>query len=394
IIGNAHSTEWIYIPWVLGFAGLTLVASVVEALVPHVRLPVWQVRRAALFALLAVLGVVSFIALAAVIWIDHLPELIGGGHWTPLDEGISYLGTAMLTAGIAVILLSIGARNELFLWLSVALTAMVFGNLLATAAGSRFTVGWTVSRLSWVISGCALFLYFLAQFVQQQRLLARSRDALEQRVATRTDDLTRMIVQRDLLLREVHHRVKNNFQVVNSLIHLQTRHADADETRDALDHLQRRVYALGLVHKLLMQSSDLSTFDIRDFLNDLCTNLTDTDQHSRVSAEADPIQVDLDFAGSLGLLVTELVMNALKRRFPENQPSSVLVALRRGSADTLVLTVADDGTDEINLFPLDSAGTESRIMKALIAQVQGTLHVTREGGTKVTVVLRDRGTQP
>jgi two-component sensor histidine kinase len=341
-----------------------------------------------------VLVVVTIIALAAIIWIDHLPEFIGGGHWTPLDQSISYLVTAMLAAGIAVILSSIRARNELFLWLSVALTAMLFGNLLATVAGSRFTVGWTVSRLSWVISGCALFLYFMAQFVQQQRLLARSRDALEQRVAARTDDLTGMIVQRDLLLREVHHRVKNNFQVVNSLIHLQARHADADETRDALDDLQRRVYALGLVHKLLMQSSDLSTFDIRDFLADLCANLTDMEQHGRVSAHADPIIVDLDFAGSLGLLVTELVMSALKRRFPENQPSSVLVSLRRGSPETLVLTVADDGASEINLFPLGSAATESRIMKALIAQVNGTLHVTHEGGTKVTVVLRDRGTHP
>jgi two-component sensor histidine kinase len=344
--------------------------------------------------LAAVVAIVIAIVLSATIWGERLPDMIGDAHWTPFDRTLSYLSTTMLALGVVVILSSIRARNDLFLWLGVALTAMLFGNLLVTVSGSRFTVGWTFTRLSWVISGCALFLYFMAQFVRQQRLLVHSRDALEQRVAARTDDLAEMVAQRDLLLREVHHRVKNNFQVVNSLIHLQARHADADETRDALDDLQRRVYALGLVHKLLMQSSDLSTFDIRDFLNDLCGNLTDGDQHGRVSAEADPIQADLDFAGSLGLLVTELVMDALKRRLRENKPSSVLVSLRRGSPDTLVLTVSDDGRSETNLFPLNLAETESRIMRALIAQVHGTLHVTHEGGTKVTVVLRERGTHP
>lgn len=394
IMGDRASAAWIYIPWVLGFASLTLASSLMETVYPSRYVPMHRLRHAAIAAFAAVCVTAAAIALAATIWVDQLPALIGDTQWTLFDSIASYLATTMLAGSIVLILSSIRGRNELFLWLSVALTAMLFGNLLATASGSRFTVGWTVSRLSWVISGCALFLYFMAQFVRQQRLLIHSRDALEQRVAARTNDLTEMIAQRDLLLREVHHRVKNNFQVVNSLIHLQARHAEADETRDALDDLQRRVYALGLVHKLLMQSSDLATFDTRDFLSDLCANLIDAEHHGRINSEADPIQVDLDFAGSLGLLVTELVMNAFKRRAPANQPSSVMVSLRRGSPYTLVLTVADNVPREANLFAPDSAGTESRVMQALIAQLHGKLHISHEGGTKVTVVLAAHGTHP
>ena len=133
----------------------------------------------------------------------------------------------------------------------------------------------------------------------------------------RTADLTNMIGQRDLLLREVHHRVKNNFQVINSLISFESSHAASDETRETLRNLHGRVYALGLVHQRLMQSSNLATFDIRVFLDDLCGNLASLSSADMrgitLVAEADPLQTDLDVAGPLALLVTELVTAAFAR---------------------------------------------------------------------------------
>jgi two-component sensor histidine kinase len=240
--------------------------------------------------------------------------------------------------------------------------------------------------VSWIVSACSLFLYFMEQFVRQQRQLGRARDLLEQRVTQRTADLTGMIDQRDLLLREVHHRVKNNFQVVNSLIHLQSAHANA-ETKAVLADLHRRVYALGLVHQQLMQSNNLATFDVRAFLYDLSANLAAwpaTDQRGiKITAEADPIAADLDFAGPLTLLINELVDSALKRRFPEDQSGRIVIALRKRSVDAVVLTVSDNA----EIAGGDSEEPESRIMTALVKQLKGELTIARDGETVVTIVM-------
>jgi two-component sensor histidine kinase len=238
-----------------------------------------------------------------------------------------------------------------------------------------------------VFSGCALFLYFMGQFVRQQRLLGRSRDALEQRVGERTADLTNMISQRDLLLREVHHRVKNNFQVINSLISFESSHAANDETRDTLRNLHSRVYALGLVHQRLMQSRDLATFDLRAFLDDLCANLASLSSADTrgitLAAQADPLPADLDFAGPLGLLVTELVTAAFAR-FGEDGRGEINVSVRRGDVAQLVLIVSDNA-------PADDDGDagQSRILRALVGQLRGEASLTREDGTTVTVVMPD-----
>ena len=301
----------------------------------------------------AVLIAVTGIFLAATAWEGRLSPLINGARWTGLDTGASSAAIAMLIGGVAIVLLRL-RRNALFLWLSLALTAMAFANILSTAGGGRYTVGWTVCRLSWLASACALFLYFMGQFVRQQRLLGRARDALEQRVEERTADLTGMIAQRDLLMREVHHRVKNNFQVVNSLINFQATNSHSAETHEALQSLHRRVYALGLVHQQMMQSSNLSTFDIRAFLDDLCANLAtwaDADKRGiRVATAADALQTNPDFAGPLGLLLTDLVSNAFAR-FPPGQTGAIDVSLRLRDDDALVLTVKDNGAAASRIAP-------------------------------------------
>ena len=391
IVGTAQSSAWIFIPWIVGYALLTLIAVVLEARFGERRVAPSRIARATMIAAGAVLAAVGSIAASAILLVDRLPPLIGGSGWTGLDIAASTAAVAMLACGVAIILLAIRQRNDLFLWLTLALTAMAFANILATAGGGRYTLGWSVCRLSWLASACALFLYFMVQFVRQQSLLWRTRAALEQRVHERTADLTAMVSQRDLLLREVHHRVKNNFQVVNSLIHFQSSHSQSEETRDALDNLHRRVYALGLVHQQLMQLSNLASFDVRSFLDDLCANLaTWSDANRRgikVTAEADALQTDLDAASPLGLLVTELVTSAFAR-FPPGHTGSIAVALRRGTPETVALTVSDTGGIEQPPLSLDARDHESRIMKALVMRVRGEFTSTHDNGTTtVTVIL-------
>jgi hypothetical protein len=111
------------------------------------------------------------------------------------------------------ILAKLGDADEIFLWLAMALTAIAAANVLSAAGGGRYTLGWTLGRLSWVISASVLFLYFMRQYARHQRLLVRTAEVLEQRVAARTSELEasnarleRSLDERNVLLRDVEHK--------------------------------------------------------------------------------------------------------------------------------------------------------------------------------------------
>jgi two-component sensor histidine kinase len=386
VLGTAASVSWIFVIWIFGFASLVLIAV---AMATGTERPIAAngAARALAAAIASVIVCVFGIALIAIFFTGQLPPMIGRTGFTALSEVPTYLAAAMLALAVALILLRPALHNELYLWLALSLSVLALANVISNAGGGRYTLGWTACRVSWMVSACALFLYFMEQFVRQQRQLGRARDVLEQRVAERTADLTGMIDQRDLLLREVHHRVKNNFQVVNSLIRLQSAHAKDAETKTVLADLHRRVYALGLVHQQLMQSNNLATFDVRAFLYDLSANLAAWPATERrgikVTAEADPIAADLDFAGPLTLLINELVDGALKRPLPDGHAGHIAIALRKRSADTVVLTVSDNA----EIAPVEPEEPESRIMTALVKQLKGELTTARDGETVITVVM-------
>jgi two-component sensor histidine kinase len=207
---------------------------------------------------------------------------------------------------------------------------------------------------------------------------------LERRVQARTAELTAALAQRDLLLREVYHRVKNNLQMVDGLLVMQARQLSDPEGRRAMQGLRDRVYALGLVHHQLMESEDLKTFDIAPFLRELSTNIVHGGGGRTVnlSVEAIPLDVGLDFAIPLGLLVTELVTNSLKHAFPDGR-GDIDVTLARAEDGALVLVVADNGKGYNQDEPASEgpkAALGSSIIKGLVAQLRGTIMVESQCG--------------
>lgn len=206
--------------------------------------------------------------------------------------------------------------------------------------------------------------------------LRKAKAELEQLLAERTATLA----QRDLLLREVYHRVKNNLQIVDSILVLERARITDPDARQSLSALRGRVHALGLVHHQLMGSTDLKTFDVASFLENLTQNLARSGgvDGVRLSVEAAPLRVGLDFAIPLGLVVTELVTNALKHAFPTG-PGEVLVALRQAADGSVSLTVADDGSP---VADGDDRGRSvgTTIVEALVGQLGGRMSSRRDGG--------------
>ncbi|MBI1198721.1 MAG: PAS domain S-box protein [Phenylobacterium sp.] len=214
-------------------------------------------------------------------------------------------------------------------------------------------------------------------------------EAAKQELERVVEERTAALAQRDLLLREVYHRVKNNLQLVDSLILLQARRLGDPGARAALQTLRGRVYAIGLVHHQLMGSNDLETFDIAPFLRDLSRHLIDSagDNAARLSIDAPPRRVGLDFAVPLGLLVTELVTNSMKYAFPEGG-GAIAVELKDGDEGEVVLVVADDGVGyDPAALDADRPTLGASIVAGLVRQLNGVLDISTENGVRTVVRL-------
>ncbi len=247
-----------------------------------------------------------------------------------------------------------------------------------------------------------------ATLLEQQRtaaLLAASEArvnaanlALERRVDEHTAELkaanvrlTEALEQRDILLREVYHRVKNNLQIVDGLLAAQSRQIADKDAVAALRIVRQRVYAMGLVHQQLMQSADLKTFDVAPFLRDLANNVIDSGDYSgvNVSVHSVPLAVGLDFAIPLGLLVTELLTNSLKHAFPEGV-GDVSITLERREGDKITLIVADNGqmSERAKSAPFASKpGLGINIITGLVAQLNGALVMQNDNGARTEIYL-------
>jgi len=212
VVGTQQSTGWIFIAWILGYALITAMGVLAEARQPALRVAPEKVTRTLTNAALAAVVAVLVITFAAANWAEQLPPLINP-NWTTLNKAFVCLITATLVATVVFILAKLGDADEIFLWLAMALTAIAAANVISAAGGGRYTLGWTLGRLSWVISASVLFLYFMRQYARDQRLLVRTAEILEQRVAARTSELEasnallgRSLDERNVLLRDVQHK--------------------------------------------------------------------------------------------------------------------------------------------------------------------------------------------
>ena len=208
-----------------------------------------------------------------------------------------------------------------------------------------------------------------------QQALSEANERLEQLVAERTAALA----QRDLLLREVYHRVKNNLQVVDGLLLMRARRLEDPSAKAAMEELRKRIFALGLVHHQLMGSADLKTFDVGAFLKDLVAHLRlDAPETVTLALDVAPLAVDLDFAAPLGLLVTELTTNAMRHAFPAGS-GEINVSLGAQEDGEVVLRVADNGVGLPQDFQKQRTSGLS-IVDGLVRQLGGRIEAIQTKG--------------
>jgi PAS domain S-box-containing protein len=208
---------------------------------------------------------------------------------------------------------------------------------------------------------------------------------LEKRVTIRTSELTASLKERETLLQEIHHRVKNNLQVISSLINMQTRKMADAAGRSALEECRTRVQTIALIHEKLYQSRDYSKVPFSEYARSLAENIFHATGVSpgTVALELDieTLSLAVDKAIPCGLIINELITNALKHAFPNERTGAVRLVLRRVSDREIRLTVADDGIGLPASFDIRTSKTLGmQLVTTLVKQLDGQLEIDQTDG--------------
>lgn len=193
--------------------------------------------------------------------------------------------------------------------------------------------------------------------------------------------------QNELLLKEIHHRVKNNLELVKSLIALQSAQLEDSVTKDAMIASQNRVQSMGIIHQKLYQGENLGSIDMKDYFINLGDGILDTfDAEDKVNIECamDQLELDVDTAIPIGLIVNELLTNALKYAFPNDRNGNIKISMSRASSEILTLKVADNGIGKTTEAAPKGTGFGSQLVQLLTQQLNGKMKEKHDDGTAIT----------
>ncbi len=196
--------------------------------------------------------------------------------------------------------------------------------------------------------------------------------------------------EKETLLQEIHHRVKNNMQVISSLLNLQSINIEDDQIKDILKASQNRVYAMSAVHETLHGSDKLSRIDLKTYLSKITNSIFQTysneNRKVKLNSDVDNSSISLNQAYPLGLIINELISNSLKYAFPEDGQGEINVSTKK-LKNELELTVMDDGVgmpDELDWKNPNTLGLEL-IRKLVENQLDGSIDMEGSNGTKFTI---------
>jgi two-component sensor histidine kinase/HAMP domain-containing protein len=200
--------------------------------------------------------------------------------------------------------------------------------------------------------------------------------------------------EKEVLLREIHHRVKNNMQVIISLLRLQSDYTKEKQYSEMLEDSQSRIKSMALIHEKLYQSEDLTNIDFNGYVKDLGNRLFGSHGVSpekiALNIEIEDVSLGLENAIPCGLIINELVSNSLKHAFPQEREGEIRITLRSINGDEIELTVSDNGVgipEDLDLRNTESLGLH---LVTILSedQLDGKIELNRTGGTKFHIQFK------
>jgi two-component sensor histidine kinase len=223
-------------------------------------------------------------------------------------------------------------------------------------------------------------------------IVATVRDITERKRAE--NQVLASLKEKELLLKEIHHRVKNNMQVISSLLSLATRGTDDERVHELFRDSMGRIRSMALVHEKLYRSSNLASIDFGEYVSTVTSELMRSFNRAGVECRVDAghVLLGIDTAIPCGLIVNELVSNALKHAFRGRERGTVAVFLRGIDSGTVELVVQDDGIglpSDVNVRSQTSMGMI--VVNSLVDQIAGSIAVENHAGTRFIITFPRQG---
>ena len=252
-----------------------------------------------------------------------------------------------------------------------------------------------VKERNWYIGALIAGLFLLALVYRNFRLKQKSNQQLKvlnAELATKNTLLDKRNAENELLLKEIHHRVKNNLEVVSSLLALQSAKISDPNVQEAMQASQNRVMSMGIIHQRLYQGEQLAAIEMRDYFTNLSQSILDSfDANGRVKIDCSmpELILDIDTAISVGLITNELLTNSLKYAFVGKKTGTINISLTRPNDDSFLLRVSDDGIGKIMGELAKGTGFGTQLIELLTRQLDGTLNYEVENGTTALLSFKN-----
>ena len=228
--------------------------------------------------------------------------------------------------------------------------------------------------------------------------ITASRDELNKEVSERIqaeEGLKQALDDKDMLMKEIHHRVKNNLAVIQSLLSLQMQDISDDKSKEYFVDAQNRIKSMTMIHEMLQKSDDITRLSsssyIRKFVKTLFSNYRIRTNHIKLQYDIDDIELDVDTMIPLGLILNELVSNALKYAFPDDMKGELNISMKETGDGSYELAVKDTGVGlpaDFDMQKVKSLGL--LIVNSLVKQIKGTLEVTTKDGAEFRIIFSEK----
>ncbi|RYJ44238.1 tetratricopeptide repeat protein [Flavobacterium beibuense] len=262
----------------------------------------------------------------------------------------------------------------------------------ASVQDTRLSQSNTTRNMS--IAGAVILALTTGLFYSRYRNKQKINTILEHQkevITTSNDTLTRLVAEKEWLLKEIHHRVKNNLHIVMSLLNGQSYFLKDKAALDAIQNSQHRIQSMSLIHQKLYMSDNLTAIRMPEYVNELVDYLQESfalPRSVRFSISVENVAMDVSQAVPVGLILNEAITNCFKYAFPD-QKGTITITLKHTEEDTFLLVIADNGCGMPEGFSAQNAQSLGmKLIKGLADDLGGTLEVTTGAGTQVRVAFQ------
>ncbi|MXN90375.1 hypothetical protein GR160_03980 [Flavobacterium sp. Sd200] len=240
-----------------------------------------------------------------------------------------------------------------------------------------------------VVGFCVIIMLLLYRGYSLKQRSNKNLEIKQQEIEIQNTFLKRLVEEKQWLLKEIHHRVKNNLQIVMSLLNSQSAYLKDQVAVTAIKNSQHRVHSMSLIHQKLYKSDDLAAINMPEYINELIDYLKDSfdlDHNIYFETEIEDIDMDVSQAVPIGLILNEAITNSIKYAFGANRNGRITVKLAYSHDDYFILTIADDGSGLPSGFDITkTTSLGMKLMQGLSSDLDGNFRIVSDNGTKITV---------